>query len=231
MVIDNNVTIVVPVMNQLKITEEFLNSISENIIKPYEIIIKDNNSIEDIEGLVSNYKNILNISYEKFSNNIGVNPVWNIGIKQSITNLVGIFNNDIVLNKYFFKMLLETFRKEPKCGIACPNTIANKEAVSKTRNDPVILKTMGKREGWAFTIKRDLALEIGPVPNELITYCGDDFYFFCVREIKKLKAIKMINNYIFHYGGQTVKEKFRGKKTSRISEKQIWAKIRDNLIK
>jgi GT2 family glycosyltransferase len=99
-----SITVVVPVLNHLFLTDNLLSYISSNLVKPVEIILVDNNSFEDIVSLVPKYKE-LNIVYLKQNNNIGVNAAWNLGISLAKGSLISILNNDIIISKYFFKYI------------------------------------------------------------------------------------------------------------------------------
>ena len=78
------ITLIVPVYNQLAITDKFFYYVSKNIVLPEKIILIDDNSTENIKSLVKKY-NKLPIEYVKHESNMGVNFSWNEGIKLSKT--------------------------------------------------------------------------------------------------------------------------------------------------
>lgn len=217
-------TIIFPVLNQIEMTDLFLKHISDNIVLPERIIMIDNNSTEDIHSLVDKYSN-LPIEYIFRKKRCTVNNAWNIGMKLCKTPLLSILNNDIIFSKYFFKKIIEAAELYKDYGIFCGNTIKNKHLkndIYKTNDDPPVVKTMGKREGWAFTIRKEIIDKIDPIPEDLKTYCGDDYLYFMTRNVLGFKAGKIMNNYLYHFGGMTVGAGFRQERNRRQKEKTIW---------
>lgn len=224
------ISVVLPVLNQFKLTSDLLLCISKNEYKPQEIILIDNGSTEPIKDLPKLYEG-LNINYVRFNENIGVNPSWNLGIMKSRNNIVSILNNDLLINNHFFKYIEETMKNE-EIGICVPNTISDMYgAMTCKYKNPIQLSQCNKREGWAFTIKKDIVEKMGYIPKELNRTYGDDYIFYCARKLN-LKTVKMEDNYIFHYGSiTTVKElKEKGKDfPNKNTEKDIWLKIKAKL--
>lgn len=221
------ITLVVPVYNQLKITDKFLYFVSLNTVLPKKIILIDDNSSENFSDLVKKY-NKLPIEHIRHSKNEGVNYSWNEGMRLSETPYISVFNNDIIINKFFFKKIIETFELNDRFGIVCGNTVRKPKFVGLTTNDPPITQQMKKREGWAFTIKKELVKQIPPIPNNLKIYCGDDYIFlYCA--LLNYVPIKILNSYLFHYGSLTVSElRPRG---TRLIEKNIWSELKEKILK
>ena len=119
------ISVVIPVLNQLFLTNKLLDYISNNTVKPVEIFLIDNNSTEDIQIVVSSHPD-LNIIYMKQKRNIGVNAAWNIGIQLAKGNFLSILNNDIIIPKFFFEYIEELMTRRLEVGICVPNTIDDK---------------------------------------------------------------------------------------------------------
>jgi len=219
------ITVVVPVFNGIKITDDFFETICMNTIIPKEIILIDNGSSDNYYGLTKKYKQ-LNINYVRNEINEGVNSAWNYGIKHSKTPLISILNNDLLLNEYFFQKVLESMNNL-KAGIVFPAIIKPNQKFKESLDVPVILKEPRKRNGCAFTIKKEVTDQIEPIPEDLKTYCGDDYLFYQTK-LLGYKTFKMSNNFVFHYGGSTLKtvEWIVGK-SIRKKEKKIWKKIKE----
>jgi len=217
----NKLTVVVPVFNNLKITDDFFSTILENTIIPTEIILIDNGSIDKYYKLVRKYKH-LNINYIRNETNKGVNSAWNYGIKNSKTPFISILNNDLLLNKYFFQKILESM-DDLTVGIVSPSIIKSKSGVKKSSDSPVVLKIQKRLRGCAFTIRKEVTDKMVPIPEELKTYCGDDYLALNTFRLGYKNAI-MTNNFVFHYGGRTVHEVYGTdkRKTPRINEKEIF---------
>jgi len=210
-------------------TDEFLESISINTVLPKEIILIDNGSSKNIKSLVKKYKN-LPINYIRHEVNTGVNKPWNDGIRLAKTKFISVLNNDIILNKYFFEKIIEVM-KSPDVGIVVPKIVKDKNLVNKTDNSPVkVIKNprQKRREGCAFTIRKEITNKIKPIPIALKTYCGD-YYLFNSSEALGYKYALMSNNYVFHYGGQTVNQRWPDGETTRVEEKKYWQDIKKGI--
>ena len=217
------ITVVVPVLNQMQVTNEFLGYIAENVVLPEEIILIDNGSTEKIGKLVKKYGKYgkLRIKFIRHKKNTGVNAAWNEGIKLARTPLISILNNDIILNKYFFKKIIEASQLNEKYGIFCATNAKKIKQVEESKDVKVKIANMGKREGWAFTIRKEITDRLPPIPSDLRIYCGDDFLYYGARTVLGYQAVRIINNYIFHLGGRTIRsnKQLRG---VRKQEKVIW---------
>lgn len=226
------ITAVIPVLNQNHYTDSLLNDISNNVVKPERIILIDDGSEQDVKQFCDKY-NSLPIDYIRHDENKGVNYSWNEGVKMSDTPLVSILNNDIILNEFFFKKIIQAYKKQPGFAVVCPNTLKpelihhvkekvkgykkpqkkkvpfKKSFVMKsirqgTQDVPVLLSMMKKREGWAWTANMNTIGDLFPIPTFLRTFCGDR-YIFEEAEKKNLKWFKMTNNIIYHHISETVR--------------------------
>jgi GT2 family glycosyltransferase len=217
-------TVIVPVFNLAQKTNDLLDSISNNEYKPNEIIIIDNGSIEDIYSLVKSHSD-LNINYIRLEENIGVNPAWNLGIKESKNDLLSILNNDIIVNKHFFRSISDTM-KNPKIGVCIPtttNAIDDIEEVKKdmTYESPIIEEFTGFLGGWSFTIRKEIINICGYIPDTLRTFAGDNFLFDCC-DILKYDRVKIVNNKIFHHYHATLSEFNMDSHELRVKENKEW---------
>jgi len=220
------IKVVIPIYNQITYTDQLLNNILQNKVLPQKIILIDDCSTENIRNLVKKYKS-LPIEYIKHSSNKSVNYSWNEGMQKTTTSIVSVLNNDIIINKFFFKKIIDAYNNNPNWGIVCPKTIKQSKSVKSSVDEPVILKNMGKREGWAWSARMSFIKKIDPIPDFLRTYCGDDYVFFCARGLG-YSALKMMNNVIYHYGGKTVKT--TPPKGERKREKKLWEPYKQKLV-
>lgn len=211
------ITVVIPVHNQSNLTKDLLRNIANNVVQPKKIILIDNNSSENIDSVIKKYNNI---QYIKQPKNYGVNHAWNLGIKLANTKFVSVLNNDIVINKYFFKKIIECFNLDNKIGIVCGKTIKIMKNIKLTDDSSVKIGTMKKREGWAYTIRKELANKIKPIPKRFKIYCGDDYLFFWTRKLG-YKTIKILNNYLYHYGNKTTSKDFQRGSLRRYEKKLL----------
>ena len=228
------ITVVVPVLNQLKMTNQFLRHILNNVVLPKEIILIDNGSTDNIRKSARKFGKVLPITYVRYKKNMGVNYAWRDGINRAKTDLICVLNNDIIINKFFFKKIIETANINNNFGVICGTTLKTVKAVTKnTKDEPVKFIEGGMKkggEGWAYTIRKDLRDKIPPIPNFLENYYGDYYYFLCSK-LLGYKNIKILNNNLFHHGSVTVLARYkRPKNTSRRGEQNKWIKHRATLI-
>lgn len=217
------ISVVIPVLDNHNYTRDLLNDIFANTTKPSEIIIIDNGSKESYEDMIRILRNPT-INYIRFNENRGVNAAWNLGIMLAKNDLVTVLNNDILLNLFFFKKVLKTM-EDPFIGICVPNTL--KDAQFRDKDEEPKVKDLGKREGWAFTIRKEIVSKCGYIPDKLKIFCGDDFLFDASRKIG-FRNVKMMNNYIFHYGSVTVKQ-YDPARSILKCEKLCWEQIKKDI--
>jgi glycosyltransferase involved in cell wall biosynthesis len=196
------ISVIIPVLDNRFYTKNLLVDIRNNIVKPKEIFIIDDGSTEDIISLRDEFQD-LNIIYIRHKHTKGVNFSWNEGIKLSSGKYVSILNNDININIYFFKKIIESFQSSYNIGIVCPTTVSNEKKILDSKDELVNLIKMKKREGWAFTLRKTVLEQLSPIPSFLITYCGDDYLFYYTSKAGYF-YVKMSNNYIYHHGSITL---------------------------
>ena len=204
--------VVIPILNYSSYTRSILLDILNNSIHPKTIFIINNNSSDDSVKIVESFKSYLNIKLLNLRKNIGVNSSWNIGLRLSTSNYISILNNDLVLNKNFFYNIIETFNRHTNCGMLCPKTLQpfNDEydytkdiQRVKNYNFAGVCKTypVPWRQGWAFTVRQEYKQYL-KIPKELFNYCGDDYHFLVLSQMKK-SILLMEENIIFHYNAIT----------------------------
>lgn len=200
----SNITVIIPVCDQVVYTQAILNDIAENTEFPKKIIVIDNASTDATPQVCKQYAELLPLEYVRNETNIGVNASWNMGLEMSDTPLVSILNNDLILPKFFFRKLEEVFRKHENCGIAVPRTTQNiAEPKTIVDNADNTVRELLHREGWAFTIWRDLAMKVGPVPSSLFTFYGDDWFFYGVKGFG-FSWLRMMDNPVYHHLSRTL---------------------------
>lgn len=198
-------SVIVPVLNEIEITDDFLASVHANTARPDEIILIDNGSTDDIRSLAEKYPD-LNINYVRNENNVGVNEAWNQGVRLAKNPLISILNNDILLNEFFFAKVIETMA-DPEVGMCVPHTVYMN--VVEGKDEPVSLQEMKSRQGWAFTIRKSIITEHDNfIPSDKIKiWCGDDYLFECAGELGYARMV-MTNNTVFHHVSKTLNKEF-----------------------
>lgn len=148
------IEIIVPVIVDY-LFHDLLNSIEKNTVLPDRIILIDNT----LGGFFPK-SDCIEITRLK-SKSRGVNESWNLGIKNVSKDCeaVGIYNDDIVLNPWFFQRTIETLLWDKNCAVSCPETVEVTVPLDRAKVDRVHMK---RREGWCFTIKKQV-LDLQPL--------------------------------------------------------------------
>lgn len=109
------VSIIIPTLNREEILKKTLNSITNQDTQPAEIIIIDG-SVNFNKINQSDFQNLeSNIIHQK-AIELGAAKQRNQGIALAITNIIGFFDDDIILEKDCIKNLWEGIQKHPNCG-------------------------------------------------------------------------------------------------------------------
>jgi GT2 family glycosyltransferase/glycosyltransferase involved in cell wall biosynthesis/Flp pilus assembly protein TadD len=128
-----DVGIVMPVHNQLEATRNCWSSIRKNTGQPYQLVLVDNGSSEDVayEADQNNIEVIRNESNTGFAN------ACNQGITAMCGEYVVILNNDTIVTPGWLKRLLWHMENDPTVGIVGPST----SFASTVQQIPVSYKT------------------------------------------------------------------------------------------
>lgn len=103
-------SIVVPNWNGSDVIVDCIESINKQTLRPFEVIVVDNGSIDDsVDEIRNKFPHVKLIELEK---NIGFAGGVNVGIKASKGDYVFLFNNDAELEKDAIKELISTAIKE-----------------------------------------------------------------------------------------------------------------------
>lgn len=216
---------IIPVMNR-SLACRLLKTIFSNTIRPDEVVIIDNSELKEPFPLPQCCESVRVLKMEK---NIGVNAAWNLGVEETkACDFVSILNDDVLVGPSFFARNQAVFAQKSDCAVACPNTFHSEEDWSRCPDAPrqPMPVEMRKREGWAFTFKREVLNQIPSIPSDLRIFCGDDWYWYFTHRLGK-KWYKEINNVIYHkVGASASKQEFRGLlKTEKRLFTEILAKI------
>lgn len=170
-----------------------------------EILIIDNST----KGFLSNSKKVRVIVPKK---NLFVNPAWNLGVREAKNEIVGIFNDDILLPLNFIEEVNNFIQKTPDFGIIGldSNYMRNyekKDFETYPNNSKLTFRPFKKTIyteyfGSAFFIKKENYYEI---PKNIKVWCGDNYllkknldnhktnYEIIGAEIKHLKSMTVGN--------------------------------------
>lgn len=190
-------SVIIPVVNR-SLASQLLASIATNTIIPDDILIVDNSMSKtafphdfDLPLRVIDTKECL-----------GVNASWNLGIRAiGDCDYVAILNDDVVLGKSFFERNIHVFKTNTDCGAACPGTVFNLSELEEKLSKIILMK---KREGWAMSFRWDILKAIPPIPDDLKTFCGDD-WFWLQTGLMGYYWYKDTGNIVYHKVGEAVR--------------------------
>mgnify|MGYP000986096547 FL=1 len=197
--------VIVPVVNT-GLADKMFASIERNTVHPQRILIIDNSNRDETYNPHIQWRH-LELTVMKYPQNIGVNESWNVGIKHvGKCDLLSILNDDIILNERFFERLVAPFQLID-CAVICPqteNTIENFERAKLNAPLAFDVAPMKRREGWAFTYRKDILDKLPRIPVEQFrTFCGDDWFWYHTAMLK-YRWYRDFNNVIYHKVGASL---------------------------
>lgn len=225
--------VILPVV-QTALADNLLKILVRNTVRPKRIIIIDNSGKEyhPPKGVSDN----IPTDVYRYNPPKPVNESWKVGFMMTKdADILSVLNDDIIVSKYFFEKILITLNGVKDASTVIPYTrvpsgIRGTRSRSGTpefpnTSSPLSNKVMPImfRQGWAFSIRRDVFDKLPPIPDNLTMFCGDDWLFLWSINMG-YKWYIMLDNRCFHYTGTSVsKMHFRKRKT--LEEKQILLNI------
>lgn len=225
--------VIIPVV-QTEMADNLLKILVRNTVRPKKLIVIDNSEKNYLppKGVTDN----IDTEVYSFSPRKKVNESWKIGFENSKdADIVSVLNDDIIVSKYFFEKILITFNGVTDAAIVSPYTrVPNNIRGTRCKAGPIYFADTSSplsnrimhiefRQGWAFSIRRDILDKIPPIPERLSMFCGDDWLFLWSVNLG-FKWYLMLDNRCFHYTGTSVK-KIEFLKRTVLREKQALLKI------
>ena len=141
-----------------------------------EIIIISNNP-----NKIKTFRKESKIRVINLDGNIGVNPAWNLGVKEAKYSKIAVINDDITFNSKVFKKVTPLLEKD-STGIVGLST--------GEEGDYVISPTEKRQDGFGCMFFIDKG-NYTDIPNPLKIFFGDDWLFkLCQLKGKKNYVIK-----------------------------------------
>lgn len=193
---------VIPIYNQATYTKMLFDCIGRNtFISTIHII--DNGSADDSEKLIRSFDYPLR--YHRLEANAGVNAAWNLAVSLSDADVICFLNNDLLIPDFFFEKMSAAFEQHEQLGYLVPVTVNSQDAVFLAKPPEGIgsFIPLLRREGWAFCLRRSVAIKTGPIPFYVQNFFGDDWFYNGTR-IQRMVTAKLLDVPIFHYGSVTV---------------------------
>lgn len=214
------ISIIIPNLNGAHFLNQLIPNLQKIVPKDSEIIIVDNGSTDDSHIYFSQFISIRN------SHNLGFAAAVNQGIKAAKNNYVLLLNNDIILDKNWFKNVTDAINENPQAACFC-GTILNK-AGDEVESQGVSFEWSGKclqnkqhpagivwgSSGAAVVYKKDILSSIGLFDERYFAYIEDVDVAFRLHK-NGYQTILVPQAIAYHLGGGTSNKmgNFRAKQT------------------
>jgi GT2 family glycosyltransferase len=213
-------TIIIPVLNNLGLTKNCINSIRENTAAPYRLVVVDNGSTDGTRAWLKQQPDILHILN---STNLGFGPAINEGFFCSKTPTFIVLNNDTLVAKNWLTNMLAHLSHDPSVGIVGPmsNFVSGPQllpdsdrlspdsffshAASVFSERQGLSKVVGRLVFFCALIKKDVVDKIGGIDERFIigNFEDDDF---CRRALSAgFKCLIAQDTLVYHFGHATFK--------------------------
>lgn len=105
------VSVVIPVYNRANIVSKAIDSVVNQTVKPFEIIVVDDGSSDNLSSLIKN--NYKNIKYF-YQSNKGVSAARNLGINNATGDFIAFLDSDDEWKKEKLEKHIEFIKKHPE---------------------------------------------------------------------------------------------------------------------
>lgn len=230
-----DVSIVIPVYNQLEFTRKCIESLVETIYETIELIIVDNASMDGTKEFLTNlYQEKLNLITVFNEENLGFPKAVNLGIEKANGKYLIIANNDIIFTNGWLERMIEVAESEMKIGLVGPisNEVSGLQkdenalysSMEEMKEYSERIKAINKNDVQHFPrlaflctlIKREVIETIGGLDERFSpgNYEDDDY---CLRaQLAGFKAVIAKDVFIHHYGSKSFKAEGNDKYGERL---------------
>ena len=182
------VSVVVVCCNGLEITRQCLAGLFNQDYDPREIIVVDNGSQEDVQGMVTGaYPQFRFIRMER---NLGFAGGYNRGIKAAHGKYIAIINNDAIASPQWLSSLIKVAEEDAKIGAVA--------SVIVDGNRPKVLDSCGvgiALDGMSRQLMRGQAMPVLTAPKEVLVPSG----CACLFRADALEAVGLFDESFFAY--------------------------------
>ena len=214
-------TIIIPTLNHYSFTEECINSIYEKTTD-FTIIVINDGSTDETNTKLHELIKTQSIIIHNVPQNLGFAKAVNQGIKLAETELIAIFNNDMVAGHKWFENILKGITE---CGWGmssgkciepqmCPREQFEEFATINAEMPSTFLK-FAKEGPWLF--KKEVFDEVGLFDEQFEYGQYEDIDMLMRMAHAGFEFGVVENSYVYHYGSITQ----HGELLKRISNKYI----------
>jgi N-acetylglucosaminyl-diphospho-decaprenol L-rhamnosyltransferase len=214
-----DVSIIIPVFNQLHFTKICLESLQATLPGDCEIIVIDNGSSDGTAEYLSGCSNMNVITNKE---NAGCAAAWNQGVKASKAPWLVILNNDLVLSENWLEGILE-FATEGALDIVSPAFREGEYNYDISEYSREFLKRMhsvarmGVAQGICFMVRRRVFDRIGLFDENFKLGQFEDADFFRRARLAGFALGTTGRSFVHHFGSVT-QDSIRKDSASRIYE-------------
>ena len=194
----SDLTVVIPVLNQIEHTKECLESLKKDVPQATVIII-DNNSLDDTSVVIK--RDFPWVKYVKNTFNAGVAASWNQGAALSDTDLICFLNNDTIVQPDGMRMLVREARR------VGASTVVGRMLNPNFTCGPITENTdqMHYPEAFALILTRDTYKKVGPFDERFWPAYSEDADYGIRMLLAGIKCA-IVPNSIAHKGSATSPE-------------------------
>ena len=194
-------SVVIPVKDNIKMTEECIASILDNTPSLGEILIVDDGSTDDYKSLESGKVRVIK------NEGSGVNSAWTTGINMAKFSYVCVCNNDILVTEGWDTPLIDKlsnevwmvspFHTHGELPADFPSGVGKKDNMGGNSTGLPFL-------GSCFMTTKYAWSKIGPIDSRLNIWCGDNYLYETITRMYGRQVVEVSDSYIHHFGSQTI---------------------------
>lgn len=111
-----NISVLVVTKNRSRYLHLCLQSLVEQSIKPSEVVVVDNASIDDTKEVIDSFSKILPVAY-RYTKVRGYPKTYNAGLKVASGDWIIFLDDDCIATKYWFARYMKAIKKYPTAAI------------------------------------------------------------------------------------------------------------------
>jgi GT2 family glycosyltransferase len=207
-------TIVIPVLNQLRYTQQCVDSLLRNGVPAASVLVIDNGSTDDTPAWLAQRTDIRSVRNPV---NLGCGGAWTQGALLADSEWVVLLNNDIVCAHNFIDAQLDAADRH-QLDVVSPSLVEFEMDYDLEAFSADFLRKMSGtvREGWfhgvCFSVRRSVFQRIGFLDTDRLLFGREDAEFLARCKRHGLKVGTVGDAFMHHFGmiTQTAMKKEQG---------------------
>ncbi|MDN5942375.1 MAG: glycosyltransferase family 2 protein [Nitrospira sp.] len=207
------VSLVIPLYNQVDYTKQCVASIERCTKIPYELILVDNCSTDGTRGFLKDVKATVIVN----ATNLGCAKAWNQGVRAATGQVIGILNNDIIVTPGWLEGLL-SYMQHCDHGVVCPSAREGRlnydlDAYAKDFTSRCATATRSELYGACMVIRREVFDRIG-LFDEGFCYGGCEDIDFLWRTEQAGFTAGMTGSVLIHHFSMVTRDTIKRTETA-----------------